>query len=369
MLRSCLLLPALSLLAAAAPAGAPVVPSRLPRGDEQHTMRVHMLDVGQGTAVLVEFPCAAMLIDTGAESNDEFDGVEALRKQLEAFFKRRADLRRTLALLVLTHPHIDHVRGLPVVLREFTVRNVVDNGQRGDDIVKDEMAVLRRFLDAHPQVGHFSVVDAAFPGSAGLSNAVVDPVACGAVDPRIRVLAGQYTANPGWPEPPDGPGPMHNENNHSVVLRVDFGAASLLSTGDAEKPALRTLVNRYDGTALLDADIQVVGHHGSYNATTRELLDASTPQVALIPTGPPWRQQPWSAYQYGHPRTTAVTRYERSTLLRRPPEEVLVASGTRRFTRVTLERAIYATGWDGAVTVSANDSGDIAVDYARRHGR
>ena len=56
------------------------------------TMRLHFIDVGQGDATLVEFPCGAMLVDTGAEQNAEFDGVAQLESYLEAFFARRTDL-------------------------------------------------------------------------------------------------------------------------------------------------------------------------------------------------------------------------------------------------------------------------------------
>jgi beta-lactamase superfamily II metal-dependent hydrolase len=59
------------------------------------TMRAHFIDVGQGAATLVEFPCAAILIDTGGEKNGEFDSTEALMDYLETFFARRADLSQT----------------------------------------------------------------------------------------------------------------------------------------------------------------------------------------------------------------------------------------------------------------------------------
>ncbi len=67
-------------------------------------------------------PCAAVLIDTGGELNPSFDGVAALRDYLDAFFARPGDLGGTLDLLVITHPHIDHTRGVPMVLQRCRVR-------------------------------------------------------------------------------------------------------------------------------------------------------------------------------------------------------------------------------------------------------
>ncbi len=48
-------------------------------------MRVHLIDVGQGAATLIEFSCAAVLIDTGGEKNDEFDSTEHLIAYLDRF--------------------------------------------------------------------------------------------------------------------------------------------------------------------------------------------------------------------------------------------------------------------------------------------
>ena len=52
-------------------------------------MRVHFIDVGQGDATLLEFPCAAILIDTGLETNTSYDGKEALKDYLGDFFSER----------------------------------------------------------------------------------------------------------------------------------------------------------------------------------------------------------------------------------------------------------------------------------------
>src|SRR3954470_14905335 len=105
-----------------------------PEAKPPSRLRMHVIDVGQGAATLFEFPCAAVLIDTGGESTSEFDSTAKLKAYLEAFFARRADLNRTLAAVFITHPHIDHTRGLPLVLKDFTVSHLITNGQpRGVD--------------------------------------------------------------------------------------------------------------------------------------------------------------------------------------------------------------------------------------------
>src|SRR6266849_463774 len=80
------------------------------------TLRAHFIDVGQGAATLVEFPCAAVLIDTGGEENGDFNSTVALMDYLDTFFNGRVDLNRTLHSIILTHPHVDHTRGVSDVI-------------------------------------------------------------------------------------------------------------------------------------------------------------------------------------------------------------------------------------------------------------
>ena len=320
--------------------------------DRAQTMSVHFLDVGQGSATLFELPCGAVLIDTGGEDNGDFDAVDALITQLDAFFARRKDLKRTIDLLVLTHPHIDHVRGVPAVLARYTVKNVVDNGQPGAKNVLGEMTFLRdkvRAGIAYRAVNRDDVPE------KGLRDAVIDPVACMPVDPLIRVLSGSLGADPGWREKKS----FANANNHSVVVRVDFGDSSVLVTGDLEEPAIDDLVLKYSTSKLLDVDVYVAGHHGSYNGTTTGLVSAMTPEVAVISMGAEWRHQMWTAWAYGHPREQAVTMLREGVTSLRKPRHVQLGIGARRFVESQMEKAVYATGWDGPVVIDMNANGEV----------
>lgn len=331
--------------------------------DPKRTMTVHVLDVGQGAATLIEMPCGVVLVDTGGEVNERFDGPRALVEQLDAFFAGRPDLGRTIDLLVLTHPHIDHVRGVPALLDRFAVKHVVDNGRPGDEVVAEQMKRLRAFTD---ELGrrYRAVVDVP---KQGLADAVIDPLKCAPVDPKIRVLAGARTVDPGWGRDRFGHSYFANENNHSVVVRVDFGEASVLITGDLEETALRDLVAQHRGTKLLDVDVYAVGHHGSANGTTQELLDAMTPDLAFIQMGDPGRRLDWTAWQYGHPRQKVVDLLEGEVRLRRAAVDVEVGTGQRRFDTVRVERAVYGTGWEGLVVVDMTADGRVHVRPTRRY--
>jgi hypothetical protein len=64
----------------------------------------------------------------------ELEAALALLSYLETVFGRRQDLQRTLHGLVLTHPHVDHTRGVPAVLAKYRVLNAATNGQKGGGV-------------------------------------------------------------------------------------------------------------------------------------------------------------------------------------------------------------------------------------------
>ncbi len=326
-------------------------------------MRVHFINVGQGAATLIELPCGAMLVDTGGERSHDFDSDTALSAYLAAFFARRTDLHDTLDLVLLTHPHIDHVRGAGLVLGTYTVHDVVDNGQAGDQ--EDAIAAVasvREFVASHPEVHYLSVATSDLPtDGAPLTSPVLDPFAlCRGVDPHVEALWGRVPGDPGWGEDDYGKARFDNENNHSIATRVDFGESSLLITGDLETVAIRDLLDTREH-ASLDVDIYEVGHHGSDNGTTAQLVEAMSPEWAVMEVGPYDRKASWTAWAYGHPRATTVDLLEAGVSGQRTAVEEEVATGTRTFTTEEVGRAVYATGWDGALVLDADANGSISL--------
>jgi competence protein ComEC len=348
-------------------------PTRPPDTREADAMRLHVIDVGQGLSALLEFPCAAVLFDTGGESNDRFDSQAALLAYLDRFFDRRRDLDRTLALLVISHPHIDHTRGIEAVLAHYRVRNVLDNGDVREDIGGRPQIALHSWLSRHREVHHLDLARSDIDDREGLTSPVIDPVrGCKAsrVDPVIRAL---WSGDLGREEL------GHNPNNDRVMLRVDFGRGSALLPGDVELLAIARLLARYQASpALLDTDVFVVPHHGSKNSNTRELVRRVTPKVAVISAGPYDRTLAageFTARAFGHPHEISINFLldPVSGVSMRRPHPVQVWVGQRgawrdrpsEFTRTTIDRAIYSTGWDGTVVVTIYASGWIQVATER----
>ena len=325
----------------------------LGQADAGQKMRVHIIDVGQGDATLLEFPNAAILVDTGFENNGAFDGGEALMGYLDEFFTQRPTLRNSLLSLIITHPHIDHVRGIAAILEEYPPQNVVTNGQECSS-GRWQQRRLHRYVEGNPDDPtddrpYCAVVLDNIPEDVGLHNAVIDPVTCPGVDPVITALWGRVSSNPGWAN-----SEFENANNHSIVLRIDFGEASMLLAADVEEAAIPDLIEHYENTNLLDVDVYRVGHHGSRNGTTQALLDAMTPDLAVISMGPEARQLSWTAWDYGHPRREIVELLQNEITTTRPTITEMVGTAARAFTQLPINRAVYATGWDGDIVLEAD---------------
>lgn len=330
-------------------------------------MQAWFLDVGQGAATLLEFPCGAILIDTGGDGDAH---VESLVQQLEWFFRRRSDLKRTLDSVIISHPHIDHTRGLRRVVETFTVKRYIDNGHTGtSDIGGKNVRWIRKEVDMKKRTVLIKPIDdTTLAGKPrGLTDKHIDPLSCPACDPQITVLSGGHKVRPpsAWSATA-----LDNKNNHSLVVRVDFGKSSFLFTGDLENAGIRHLTERYRGTGMIDVDVYLVGHHGAANATTPDFLTALTPRIAVIGTGK-WDDgktpyQKFSTYAYGHPRSKVVDLLAASIDAERSPKvQRKVADGVRDFRDETIAKQIYATGWDGTILITADTHGAYTVKTQR----
>jgi len=321
-------------------------------------MRVHLINVGQGSATLIEFPCAAILIDAGGETNPLYNSSDALTTYLDDFFARRIDLNDTLHCVYLTHPHKDHTLGVPVILQSpYVIGNVVTDGlEQGSG--KSGQIKLHRLVqereatpDPADDIG-FDAVTTDEIGNAGLTNAVIDPVNCEGTNPVIKVLWGTSATNPGWTNKA-----FENENNHSLVIKIEYGTSTLLIIGDLEETAQGNLLSKYSGTTQLDADVYVVGHHGSKNGTSQTLLNKITPKIALIGVGDPDRETSWTAWAYGHPNKGILDKLQNKLTATRTPTQVQAGNGAKTFVSYTVSKAIYATGWDDNVVLEADAAG------------
>lgn len=323
---------------------------------QQPVMYAHFINMGQADCTLLEFPCGAVLIDAGSQSAAH---TQALVEYLDSFFSARPHLARTLEAVYITHAHIDHTSALTALDENFTIHRLIDNGLREGKGAAPVRRIVDRVNAGQSSITIRQVSEAdisPLPHRRGITDATIDPLQCALCDPQIHILAGQMPDDVGWTH-----GAFSNYNNHSLVIRVDFGEASFLFTGDLEEPAIETLVEYYGAAGTLDVDVYQVGHHGSLNGTTESLLQAMSPHIAVISMGhwefgrrPDGTAQPFTTFGYGHPRKPILDMLQAHIPTNRSRAvTIMVAVGARNFEEYTVRRRIYATGWDGTVKIRA----------------
>jgi competence protein ComEC len=239
---------ALASLAAALAFAWWIAPGERPP-EPPYGLRITVLDVGQGDAILLEVPEGALLVDQGPPEAD-------VAGQLDDLGVDR------LAVLVLTHPQRDHVGGAADVLRRLEVDAVLD--PRIPAPSEEQAAAL-----AAARERGVPVVAARAGRTFGIGRL------------RLRIL---------WPDGrPIRPG--EDPNAHAVVLLASFGGVDALLTADAEGDV--TVPIRPPPVEILK-----VAHHGSADPGLPALLELVQPRVAVVSVG--------ARNDYGHPTPSTL---------------------------------------------------------------
>jgi beta-lactamase superfamily II metal-dependent hydrolase len=314
-------------------------------------MKAHFINVGQADSILLEFKSAAILIDAGGETTGDDRDRDHLVGYLNTFFQGRPDLNRTIYSIIISHPHLDHTKNLMAVMQNFTVRNFVDGGnQRGSGF--PQLRSARRFARDHHII--YNVIEDAEIGEEGYQTSLLRALTTSPSNVDVRFLAGGRDDE------------CEDANNESLVVRVKYGQKSFIFTGDSEFedqqcfPQIDNLLDWYGDNGLLDVDVYKVGHHGSRNGTNEAFMRAMTPQVSVISAGSKDTQEPgpFHAFQFGHPRESAVSIIEGFTSDSRTPVTVYTMDAVRDVHEDRrMEKAVYCTCWDGDVVVSTNNAG------------
>ncbi len=225
-------------------------------------LRVTAVDVGQGSANLLELPGGdTVLIDGGGfGDNSAFDvGARILAPLL---WRRKIC---SIDLVVLTHPNSDHLNGLRFMLQHFDVKAVWSNHEPVDTAGyrKWQEILVRRRIVHH---------DFQSMPECIMRNGVRFEV----LAPPRNFLSRRFAET--WRDP----------NNNSMVVRVSFGKVSILMTGDIAKQAELELVRRYSSQRLRST-VLMVPHHGSRKSCANAFLSAVDPSEAVISAG--WRNR------------------------------------------------------------------------------
>jgi beta-lactamase superfamily II metal-dependent hydrolase len=210
---------------------------------------IHMMDVGQGDALLLTTEEHHNILIDGGTGNTVLSELSEILP--ESF--------REIDLMIMTHPHLDHIEGLIPVLERFEVHAILMSAPHYDSLAYDAF---------------FEVVDA--------------PVYFARADTDFRF--GDMTLDVVYPFESLTGESMDNINNASPVIKVDDW---LLLTGDAEHEVEEQLLH-----LDLKVDILKAGHHGSRTSTTKEFLELVDPEIVLISAG--------KDNSFGHPHQETI---------------------------------------------------------------
>lgn len=246
---------------------------RLALADPPDLLVIHLVDVGQGDAILVEAPGGgAMLIDAGpyvpgdpARRRPPYDsGAEVLLPLL-----RQRGIER-LEFLVLTHPDLDHAGGGASILAGLPVGAVLKS---------DRNPTERRYLEALEEARRQGV-----------------PVRQPREGERLK-LGPEVVLEVLNPPAALHEGTRSDDNANCLAMRMRYRRIAVLFTCDLEAAAEERLLAT---GADLQADLLKVSHHGSRYSTSSAFLEAVRPRWAVISAG--------NGNRFGHPHSETLER-------------------------------------------------------------
>lgn len=262
-------------------------------------LTVKVLNIGQGDSILIQTGEKTVLVDTS-----DVDERDKLRAEL-----KKADVKK-IDTIILTHPHADHIGGMDVVLDEYPVGMVYDNGMPSTS--KLFLGYVKKLKEKKIERKGLVAGDRVDLGGGAVFE-VLAPSAELVKEGNVK-------------------GYKHDPNNESVVGRLVYGNFSMMLTGDAEKKEEQEILA---AGSSVQSTILKSGHHGSKTSSSADFLRAVRPEAALISCG--------MNNDYGHPHKETMKKYH------------------------ALDIPVYVTAENGTITVTSDGKTyDISVEKGEK---
>jgi len=235
------------------------------RKENSNYLKVAFLDVGQGDAIYIEAPNGKqVLIDGGPDA-----------KLLSSLAKVMPFADRSIDMILATHPDSDHIGGFPLLLDNYKVTSIIENGTISTSEVSDDLEKKiekKKINKIIARRGMHIILD-------DKKNIYID------------ILF------------PDRDITNFESNDASIVGKLVYGENSFLFTGDASLYT-ENLIEWNESENTLHSDVLKLGHHGSRTSSSLLWLEKVNPKIAIISVD--------KNNKYGHPHQELL--YRLSTL-------------------------------------------------------
>ena len=311
--------------------------ARSAAGAQSGKLVAKFFDVGQADASLITCPDGQHKLLIDAADNRYPASQEKFRNAMTQAFSGG---NRRIEVVVSSHPHADHISSMNWVLTNFTVGTYVDNGQKYDSTTFGTLETTRRKLVKNGQLKYID----------GRANSFNTVNFCPLVE--VQLLSAWAVQE------------MSDPNDRSVAVRIKHGERTFLFLGDIEGEAEHVMLSAFtpEQHALLNVDVLKVGHHGSDTSSGAELINAVSPQAAVVSCGD---KDVGTNKGYKHPRLSTIRNYDHwfknlgtnhPSLLSQAPSGNLWAYDALKKKWVQEKRpaGVWFTPHDGAITIRSD---------------
>lgn len=228
----------------------------LPAGENAvspHPLKVIFFDIGQGDSILIQTPERATILIDGGGYETRKRSFNPGESTLLPYMKRQGI--KQLDLVVLTHPHKDHLEGLLSVLRERRIKQFLYSSLECKELFCRE---LQEILKKKKIKTIKAVRGMTFLSGQNIKLTVINP--------PVKHYTGTHS----------------DIDNNSVALHFTYKNARFLFPGDIFSEAEESILK---SGYVFDANVLKVPHHGSRNSSTPPFLRYVRPEIAVISCG------------------------------------------------------------------------------------